>query len=416
MAATTYHVAVPNTSAPAVVPSAGRFYAPELDVLRLGAFLLVYLRHVASSLGDARHSVAAPGLGGSTTLTQGAVIAASAPRWDVLQEAVQSLDFGVCLFFFLSSFLITRLLLVERQTTGTVAVRSFYIRRVLRIWPLYFTFLAAVVLLTHWFPLLRVTPSRLLACAFFVANWAAVLHGWLSISIQPLWSVSVEEQFYAVWPWLARLGRTAIIRLSVLMMLVAIGTLWVLGKQPGLEMTATWPNTLVQGLFLAGGALTACLSSPEHNRYRDSTRLLLLGAGFGTWIMASAGFHVVRTLSPGAASLIAGYVLVLVGTVLIFHGVAGWNRRPLPPALVKLGRMSYGLYVFHVAVLLTLYSVTPHLLQASHKTLSPYATVIVVSLIGFVLTIVLACLSYRYLETPFLKLKSRFAVVASRPV
>lgn len=416
MATTTYDAALLQPPTNVSTRPVARFYAPELDVLRLGAFLLVFCRHVATSLGDARRSGSTSAAGITPGSLRDVAGAASSAHWSFLQESLQSLDFGVCLFFFLSSFLITRLLLLERGETGTVAVRSFYLRRLLRIWPLYFAFLAAVVLLTHWFPLLQTTPSRLLAACLFVANWAAVLHGWQSIAIQPLWSVSVEEQFYAVWPWLARLGRTAIIRLSVGMMLLALGTLWFLGRQTGLEVTATWPNTLVQGLFLAGGALAACCSSPENNRFRDSTRVLLIGAGFCAWLMASAGCHVVRTVAPGAANLVAGYLLVLLGTGLIFYGVAGWNRHALPRTLIVLGRMSYGLYVFHVAVLLALYSMTARLPQTWQAALSPYARVLGVSGVGLLLTTALAALSYRYLETPFLKLKSRFAVVASRPV
>lgn len=417
MATTTYDAAMLQPAARTSSRPVTRFYAPELDVLRLGAFLLVFCRHVATSLGDARRSVS-PSVSPSVSgIAPGPVHGGTATaHWSFLQEGLQSLDFGVCLFFFLSSFLITRLLLLERGETGTVAVRSFYLRRLLRIWPLYFAFLAAVVVLMHWLPLLQVSPSRLVAACLFVANWAAVLHGWQSIAIQPLWSVSVEEQFYAVWPWLARMGRTTIIRLSVGMMLLALGTLWFLGRQPGLEVTATWPNTLVQGLFLAGGALAACCSSPEGNGFRDSTRLLLIGGGFGVWLVASAGCHVVRTVAPGAGNLVTGYLLVLLGTGMIFYGVAGWNRHALPRMLILLGRMSYGLYVFHVAVLLALYSLMARLPHAWQAELSPYSRVLGVSAVGLLLTTLLAALSYRYLETPFLRLKSRFAVVASRPV
>ena len=413
MAVTHVEMALNRPSVAAESGRGKRFYAPELDVLRFGAFMLVFCRHIVTSLGDARH-VAADESAKPLAAQAGTVAVTS--RWVVLQEVLQSLDFGVCLFFFLSSFLITRLLLMERKATGMVAVRNFYVRRILRIWPLYFVFLLAVVVLSHWLPMLRVSPSRLLVAVLFVSNWAAVFHGWQSIAIQPLWSVSVEEQFYAVWPWIARYGRKAIIGGSLMLIAGFAVTLLVLSQVPDLEVTATLPNTMVQALFLAGGALTACYAHPENRRWSDSTRVLMIFGGFAAWIIASAGFHVVRTISPGVGSLLLGYLFVLLGVALIFNGVAGWNRRELPAWLIQLGRMSYGLYVFHVAVLLALYNVAPGVQQMWHVAPSPYATVAAVSMLGFALTVGLAFLSYRFLELPFLRLKDRFAVIASRPV
>ena len=401
-------------------PRVSRFYAPELDALRFGAFVLVFCRHVVSALGDARRaSFGAPetsseSAAAMTFLSSSA--RASAARWTVLQESLQAFDFGVCLFFFLSAFLITRLLLTERRAMGTVGVRNFYIRRALRIWPLYYSFLLVVPLLSLGIPVLHVSGWRLGAAALFVGNWSAVLHGWSSISIQPLWSVSVEEQFYAVWPWLARFGRRTVIGLSIVLVGVSLGTLAYLGHRSGTKVTTVWPNTLVQALFLACGALTACLSYPEHRRLSEGARMALLLSGLVAWIGASAGCHAVRTLAPGAPDLVAGYLLILLGTFLIFTGVAGWNRCELPHTLLLLGRMSYGLYVFHGAVLLALGEGVNSFVRSRHLGLSPLVAVLLASVFGFVLTVLLAALSYRFLETPYLKLKDRFALVASRPV
>nr|WP_281372446.1 acyltransferase [Granulicella arctica] len=390
------------------------FYAPELDVLRLGAFLMVFCRHVTSQFVAVQRQF-------GTGLTQ-AVVTAAPPvaisgRWAVIQGFMQSMDFGVCLFFFLSSFLITRLLLLERKATGGVAIREFYIRRTLRIWPLYFAFLGTVIALSYWLPILHVERSRVLVCVLFVANWAAVLHGWASTSIQPLWSISVEEQFYVVWPWLARGGSGAILKMSAVLGALSLGTLMYLGSRHGVQVTATWPNTLVQMLFFAGGACTAVLSQPEMRRMATWLRLMLMAAGLAAWTVASAGFHVVRTESPGAASLIIGYLFVLLGTFLIFSGIAGWSATRIPGWLIHLGRMSYGLYVFHVACLLLTEQALLPVLQR-HLPVGIRSLLLaesIVAAMGLLLTMVCAMLSYRLLERPFLKLKKRFTVVSSRP-
>ena len=127
------------------------------------------------------------------------------PVADVIVAFAAGGSWGVDLFFALSSFLITTILLRERQQVGDVDVASFYLRRVLRIWPLYFTLLLVVL------PLVRpVSPADgmsgkyLVAFLLFVGNWACVWWGYPPAIAGQLWSVSIEEQFYLSWPWVLR--------------------------------------------------------------------------------------------------------------------------------------------------------------------------------------------------------------------
>src|SRR5579871_6137530 len=102
-----------------------RFYQPELDALRFFAFFGVFLFHAAPRYIEFYDH-------------------AGAPRWlgNLLISAFGAGAFGVDLFFALSAYLITSLLLRERNATGTLDLRGFYMRRILRIWPLYFAFIA----------------------------------------------------------------------------------------------------------------------------------------------------------------------------------------------------------------------------------------------------------------------------------
>ena len=146
-----------------------RFYRPQLDVVRFVAFLAVFGHHALPR--DGAHS-----------------------RW--LKEAVNTLGFGLCLFFVLSAYLIALLLRRERQKTDTVALRAFYARRILRIWPLYLLGLglAAARAVSHG--LWHAQREWLVAALLFAGN--LVPHD--TAIMNHLWSISVEEQFYLFFP------------------------------------------------------------------------------------------------------------------------------------------------------------------------------------------------------------------------
>jgi peptidoglycan/LPS O-acetylase OafA/YrhL len=380
----------------------------------------VFGRHVVNAFGGVR----ARATGMNVALDSlAAVVPASAAKvsgvfsWNGVREVLQALDFGVCLFFFLSGFLITRLLLLEHSTTGTVAVKNFYIRRCLRIWPLYFAFLALIAIVSLFVPALHVGRYRMMAALLFVANWAVVLHGWQGIAIQPLWSVSVEEQFYAVWPLFARVGRRLILGMSFAGIGLCVATLFYFAHKGDALVTQTWPNTAVQALFLSAGAITACLSQPEHRRMSTLKRILLACSGLLLWFVASAVFHVVRMETPGPAQLLSGYFLVLTGTYCIFTAAAGWRSTSIPTWLIHLGKISYGLYVFHVACLIGMEALA-YAFVAAHPALhlSPYLAEAVSTAVALAICLLCALLSYRFLEKPFLNLKERFTTIESRPV
>jgi peptidoglycan/LPS O-acetylase OafA/YrhL len=398
-----------------------RFYRPELDALRFLAFMLVFCRHVISAFGLVKKHQAILGapLPGATYVAPKIPLPTYhvAHTWEVIQNLAQACDFGVCLFFFLSSFLITRLLLIERESTGRVAVKDFYIRRSLRIWPLYFAFLGLVTLLSVWVPSIRSTESRVLASLIFIANWPIVLHGFAGTPIEPLWSISVEEQFYLVWPGFARLGRRGIIGVSILLVVVPVCTLIYFGQHNGTINSNLWPNSAVQCLFFAGGALTAVFGTPENLNLSLLKRTATLLGGFACWMAASGACHVVRAESPGAFKLVTGYLLVVLGTFLIFTAFAGAPRSIFPKAILYLGKISYGLYVFHVLSLALTMKVM-FALFAHGRTLSTAAlsgVIISAAAVALIVTILCAMASYHFLEKPFLRLKKRFTLVRSRP-
>ena len=154
------------------------FYHPELDVLRFFAFLAVFIHHALPR--DA-------GLYIGSGLPEAAA--------QLLLTAKAAGAFGLDLFFTLSSYLITDLLMREWIENGRVSLRNFYVRRALRIWPLYFVFLAFTVLVVpHILPQDEFGTIYIVSFALFSGNWACVVMG-IPLSVaSPLWIKSVDEQ------------------------------------------------------------------------------------------------------------------------------------------------------------------------------------------------------------------------------
>jgi len=151
-------VAVPN--AVAIKKPASRFYAPELDALRFFAFFGVFLFPAAPRTMDF-------------------YAAAGYPLWlsKLLIAVFGAGASGVDLFFALSAYLITSLLLRERESTGMVDVRGFYLRRILRIWPLYLSFVAFSAAAAHFLPGQNLPAQYVLGLSLLAGNWIYAFYG-----------------------------------------------------------------------------------------------------------------------------------------------------------------------------------------------------------------------------------------------
>jgi peptidoglycan/LPS O-acetylase OafA/YrhL len=386
--ATTESALPPRASLPG---SVRRFYHPELDVLRFAAFVAVFIGHAFA--GESVQDLANYGLP--------RVIASA------LLDVVESGRFGVTLFFLLSSYLITALLLREHAASGRIDLRSFYIRRSLRIWPLYFFFLAICfwVLPAPQFP--GIPYGDRIAFSLFVGNWAVIFHphGWTPqfhyTVFLHLWSVSVEQQFYLFWPLaLALFGFNRLRKVAfVLLATATLARLFLIphyaGEKDDFRM---WFNTLVQLDPIAVGALIAFAFRDGLPSIPSGIRTLLLILGVALPSIALSRFGV-----NGWGALLT-YPLVTAGMALILVAVLtdtpkSWMSRG---PLVYLGKISYGLYVYHLLMLWLAYRQWPD---------SP-ERIVFGGLLG---TIAAAIVSYNLLERPFLQMKERFAHVRSRP-
>ena len=323
-------------------------------------------------------------------------------------------SFGVPVFFLLSSFLITELLLRERRNTSTVRIKAFYLRRVLRIWPLYFSFMAlcAVLGVAHVAGLQPIPSRMALFYSLLAGNWYLILYGIPANALIVLWSISVEEQFYLMWPWLVRSGGSAAIRALAAVLIPLSYLNLAFEAHRGVEDTALWTNTLVQMQFFAAGSLLALWLERRETVSNLFTRACLLAGTAASWLAACLICRL-KQLDTHISVVHAcmGYGLVAVGTVcffLAFYGLAMGTGR-LVRSLIYLGKISFGLYAFHY---LLLEIVSPLV----HAVLPGLRRFPISAPLSLVLTIACAALSYRFLETPALRLKEKFTFVHSRPV
>ena len=271
-----------------------------------------------------------------------------AHRW---LGAFANASFGVRLFFVLSGYLITSLLLDERARTGRISLLAFYRRRAVRILPAFYVFLAAILVLQIWHSF-GVTPSAALAAATHTWNYA-----WLWITapasgewtLGHLWTLALEQQFYLFWPGLliglgTRRAGWAALALIVWCPLARVATYFLMPGQRGhLGMMF---HTAIDSLMI--GCLAALLVQNE------KIRAVLIRHGTAG---AITGFTWALGLSPLMGELVRGFPVVAGFTLdaLAAAWIIAWLHHRSPPVaagllekgiLPWLGALSYSLYLW----------------------------------------------------------------------
>jgi peptidoglycan/LPS O-acetylase OafA/YrhL len=396
------------------------------------------IHHEASSLRDPRLD----GLRGLAILLVMLFHTTQYPRvrgaGDAALTALPALGWcGVDLFFVLSGFLITRILLATRGSSSYA--KSFYARRVLRIFPLYYAMLlfffviaprvlALAELNAAW---TGTRPTEQVWYWLHLSNLAAAQRGAFDhLSLAVAWSLAIEEQFYLVWPWVVRwlsersllrlCAATAAIALALRVACVAADTSWLV---PYL-LTPCRLDTLATGAAIAllarrQGGLAAHAALARRALLAAGAAFALLAIGLRVASRHRPQTYVVQTLAADAVMQTLGYSLLclLFGTLLVAVATAPRGSRLARPfelvALRSLGKYSYALYLFHVPVAVALALVFPPTAFARHFALAQCAYWAV----AIAATYALARLSWLVLESRCLALKNSapYRLVAIRP-
>lgn len=384
------------------------FYNPALDGLRFFAFFLVFLDHAPWT------PVAPP----------------PAPNpWFFLARLHDFGWIGVDLFLCLSSYLITRLLWMEWKEREKVSILDFYCRRALRIWPLYYLMCFTGFFLMPAFgqdgPAFGSAEYGaflklfLLPHLAFYANIATALHHNYvqSLTLGPLWTISLEEQFYLLCPILlvaARFDKKKILAAG-LVLLAATTVARFLFVQAGFSYPALWVSlpTRLDPFIL--GALLA-LFEEDLGRMAGKTPSWLFTVLGLICVLGAMSFPNLDLQQPSVAWL---FSLLDLGWVFLLFSIGrpGWPQRGATWGFFpRWGKISYGLYVYHrLALHLAGMALFWFQLQ-TRLPLHSWTAGWIVSAGGFLLTLALASVSYDFYEKPFLKLKEKFTFIRSRAV
>lgn len=307
---------------------------------------------------------------------------------------------GVDLFFVLSGYLIVTLMLRERDRHGHISLSKFYMRRTLRIFPVYYALLFILAILFGVVarggglavPFMATLPFYVT----YTSNWTAIDEGSL---LAIAWSLATEEQFYLVWPPIEKYLKRALFPI--------LGVLFVLNQLINYGVIFTEAHARLEVLqstftpILLGVLLAHLMHSKDwYERIHQAVGNRYASAVFALIIIALLNIYPLGTDISGTPRLLIHLAMVgfMASCVANEEHVLASVMKSKP--IVQLGVVSYGMYLFHMLVVITAQAVL------GRVGLDNMFVLFVVVMIG---TYIVSELSFRFYEMPFLRLKKRWA-------
>lgn len=367
-----------------------RIHFRNLDVLRFIAAYMIVLLHCFFGWKVK--------FGNPTFLTP----TLSPTSLDKLELIMHNLSFGVDVFFIISGFLLTYLLLHEREKNGKVDVIKFYIRRAFRIWPLYFFMILLAPVLVYFFN--EQSPSYGLHFTF-LGNFDLINVGPTSVATNHLWSICIEEHFYLFCPLL--IGFIPLRKLPEVLLTIILACIvfrgYFLASTADYGM-AYYVHTLSRIDVLCLGSLFGYLFYYKKLTFNHSLPirfviyscfiLLFLNVNY-----VDSGNFLIDTMKKYLYVIPCAYWM---GNFL-FNPAAVFPMQK-PNILLHFGKASYGIYMFNPVVIFLLIQ-----LFAKYNWQNYFLFLAIVH----VLLAAVTYLSYKYFELPFLALKEKYAVIKS---
>lgn len=379
-----------------------KIYFPNLDGLRTIAFFAVFVNHALGCLAYRNQN----------------------KYFNFVRDRfLIDGDLGVNLFFVLSGFLITYLLLKEKELYGKINIPHFYLRRILRIWPVYFLVVALCLLVFPPFAD-RFEPSFPISVATdqlnpwlyvsFLGNFDYIYHGITNVLIGILWSVSVEEQFYLFWPLLIAFIPRKYLFATFMSIIAGSIAFRFFCSNGGNEMILRY-HSLSSVSDLTTGAVLAflCTSQRFIDKIKNMPRWLIVLVyilffiiipfrGL-IWKFGLYYVHVASILPVILSSFFAFFILEQNFAERSFYKL---QRFRLVSAL---GRYTYGMYCYHMlGFFFVIYLFDRWGVNVVAENKYVFTLEVTVSLL---VTILFSRISYQFMERKFLSLKKRFASI-----
>ncbi|MEP7264940.1 MAG: acyltransferase [Bacteroidota bacterium] len=373
-----------------------KVYFPNLDGLRFIAATMVFLQH-----GFSRFAVA------------------TGIQTDWITRVVKTFGsggLGVSVFFVLSGFLITYLLLEEKKITGKISLKNFYIRRVLRIWPLYFFVVVFGFIiypgLKHLIGMETHLCSRAAYYWTFLSNFDEIYihHNCYGSGAQMqsiTWSVSIEEQFYLIWPLLFIVVNPRFYKyifISIITLSIAF-RLFNYDDDPVLYF-----HTFSVLVDLACGGLAAW-AMLNTTRLRNWLESLTVVKSSLIYIIGFAGlmYWDKFEVNPFCHALVRIYFASYFVFIILHQNYAPDSFLKLSHNRIftSMGKYTYGMYLLHPLAIL-LMDIILRLAKVQRDTLFSEG---LFGISAFIITIIISLSSYHLFEKRFLRLKSRFSII-----
>ncbi|HAP00488.1 MAG TPA: acyltransferase [Bacteroidetes bacterium] len=371
-----------------------KIFFPNLDGLRFLAFFAVLLRHC----GDTEFGY-----------IQSNSVYVFVKKWIFMNGFL-----GVNFFFVLSGFLITYLLLNEKFQTGKISIRNFYIRRVLRIWPVYYlTLLIGFVIVPaiKWYfqnPVLDHYPSadaNPWYYIFFLGNFHAVyLHSPHSPVLDRLWSIAAEEQFYLLWPLILSFLPVKKIPYAFGVLLITSAAFRYTHRHDG-EIYLFHFLASMSDLVIGSTGAYLVFFNQRFKKYFEELSKTQTAIIWIITITVFLGYKFLLEFAPvpSVTRMLAGVVFLLVILEQNYSHNSLFKISKLK-TISKWGVWSYGQYCYHaLGIYAALFLAAKFQL---HTTV--FGVLVLTPLLALIVTVAISWFSYRFFETPFLKLKNKF--------
>ena len=321
-----------------------------------------------------------------------------------IENILHNLVIGVDVFFLISGFLITYLLLYEKNIEGKINIGKFYIRRILRIWPLYFFIIMMGPILTYFFK--EPVPEYRYFLSF-TGNFEIINNGFSSAATNHLWSICIEEHFYLLWPLIiAFIPNKKIPFVLITVILASIIFRGLIVKTENYWMNL-YMHTFSRIDVLAIGSLGAYYFLNNKLTIKDTYNIRNLIYGIFLYMYINDD---VLYWDSFFFATIKKYFYVLIIGYFIVNFLFNKEARFVPKEnniLHYFGKLSYSAYMLSPLAILLLIKGFKHY---EINNLPLFAFLL------HILVLILAIGGYKFIELPFLRLKEKFTIVQTEPI